>query len=239
MKTMIPCHCARPLLILISWLCLSPPAFAEADPPAPPSGEPSPAAATERRWRVDPRKNLTSKEWAQGIRRPPEVESCFHDLPKGNFVGKVSGLLVVEISDPDANATAKEPVAVQHVIPLEKTAAELKITPDEHEIYDVSYKHYSASTPQGKLAYTTYADANSLDLTFGEDRYGISMIDGACFYDINHLHYDFVRNAENEYLVLTVENPIRLDGAEGNPRHAVLKPGSVLVFTFKKPKPAK
>jgi hypothetical protein len=87
--------------------------------------------------------------------------------------------------------------------------------------------------------YTTYADANSLDLTIGGDRYGISMIDGACSLEINHLDYDFIRNVENEYLVLTVEKPIRLDGAEGDSRHVVLDRGSVLIFTLEKPKPSK
>ena len=201
-----------------------------ADPPVPPAGEPTTKAATERRSRVDPRKNLTEKEWAQGIRRPPEVTSCFQALATGHFVGKVSGLLVVETSSP--NATTKEPVVVKHVLPLENTAAELEISPDENEIYDVSYKDYSASIPQGTLKYTTYADANALDLTIGKDSYRFSVIDGSCEGEIAFLRYDFIRNEENEYLVLTVEKPIRLDGAEGNSRHVVLDPGSVLIFTL-------
>jgi len=234
---MLPYHCARPLVLLISWLCLSSPSLVlAADPPVAPAEEPSAEASAEGAYRISPRKYRRDKDGYHEIERVPELNSCFQDLPKGHFVGKVNGLLVVETSS--LSATAKEPVAVKHLLPFESTTATLEITPDENEIYDVSYKEYSASIPQGTLKYTTYADANALDLTIGKDSYRFSVIDGSCEGEIAFLRYDFIRNEENEYLVLTVEKPIRLDGAQGSTRYAVLKPGSALIFNLKRPKPS-
>lgn len=216
--------------LLIGALCLSLPAFADGNPPTTAANEQSPKDPAESRHRRSPRKYRFSKNGREvnGIERPPEVMSCFHDLRKGRFEGKGSGLLVVDIP-------TKDGARVRHLVPFENTVATLEVTPDEYEIYDVSYKKYSIRSPQGVLSYTTYADANALSLTIGESTYEFSVIDGGCDAEIAFLRYDFLRDEEREYLVLTVEKPIRLDGENDHTKQVVLNPGSVLVISLRKP----
>lgn len=169
-----------------------------------------------------------------GIAR--EVDSCFGNLEQGRFKGTVSGLLVWELSV--ANPPPPGLADVKRLLPLQGAPASLEVVPDEHVVYDVSEKRYRVAVPGGSLTYTTYAAANALRLEIGGEVYGRSSIDGGCDEGIDFLNFDFVQDEKNEYLVLAVTEPLRLDGVKDSAKVAVLSPGSVLVLKFEKPAPS-
>lgn len=167
---------------------------------------------------------------------PPVSPSWFRNMKEGSFVGKASGLLVVDVSNPDA-ATGKSE-AVTRLVPLQCGATTLSFIPDEHEIYDASTKVYSTPFPNGKFVYNTYNGANALAVTIGGDTYEYSHIDGGCDEGMPSLKYEYLQDEKNEYLILVVEKPIRFNGGQDTPGHAMLKTGSVLVFSHERPKSA-
>ena len=57
---------------------------------------------------------------------------------------------------------------------------------------------------------------------------------GGCDEGIEFLNYDFLHDEKNEYLVLTVTEPLRLPAAKDDSKCAVLTPGSVLIFTIQR-----
>lgn len=111
----------------------------------------------------------------------------------------------------------------------------MNIIPDENEVYDVSYKHYSTSLSSTKLIYTSYFESNELRLIYQGETYQASTIEGDCSYEIDGLGYRYQLHMGKEYLILTVKKPIELLGKERT-SSMVLQPGSMLFFSIKCPR---
>jgi len=166
-------------------------------------------------------------------------------MKSGQFAGTTNGVLCF-----------KNPEGKQVILDFQGSNAYLEIEPDPDEVYDISWKNYTAFTTSGKtkIEYHTYAYANSLEIVYREQIFSIDAIDGACDMAIDGLSYTYWAETETEYLILTVKKEIVLsnyrflleknndddDSAEiirkvrSKEQFIRLQPNSVIVFAIKR-----
>lgn len=126
------------------------------------------------------------------------------------------------------------------------------MSPDEDEVYDVSYKKYTGFTTSGKtkIFYSTYARANEIGVTLNNVEYSKSNLDGCSCELIEGVSYRYIQEDRNEYLVLNINKAMPLSNwqyllrNDPNPGHENIKElkkkeriytiqaGSVVVFAI-------
>ncbi|MEO1383290.1 MAG: hypothetical protein AAFV78_08675 [Bacteroidota bacterium] len=151
--------------------------------------------------------------------------SVFHHMPSGHFAGTVNGVFFIQKAD-----------GAEIILDFQGGKAQLDIEYEEEEVYDVSTRTYTGFTTSGRteIQYANYASANALKIILGDKVYQLSLIDGACDMEINHLEYTYKAEKTAEYLILRASEPIYLRTYEQNPERITLLPASTLVFAMKR-----
>ncbi len=164
--------------------------------------------------------------------------SIFNTIDSGQFVGKTTGYLQIDINGKNL------------VLDFQNTETVLDIERDPNVVYDNSTKRYSTHTTTGKtnLIYETYALANILTVILNGEHYRIGTIDGACDMPVLGLSFNYCNEIDIEYLTLFVTKPLELattmrlmqekkisyPEAKKTAKRVTLLPGSTLILTIKK-----
>ncbi len=151
-------------------------------------------------------------------------DSFFQSLKEGNFSGEVSGEL-----------TLKKASGEEMKYGFQKQSARLDIVTDPNEVYDVSRKVYSCSKGGLSVAYSTYAEANAIEINIDKMTCELSLIDGGCDMVINGLEYVYKQTEKQEMLYLFFTGNVGLSQkrTSTDPVYYV-RPGSMLIFTINK-----
>lgn len=152
-------------------------------------------------------------------------KSEFQGLKTGNFKGYISGILWLDHKN-EKNT----------IHSLSADSAFLDIIQDPNNIYDVSFKNYSAKNKELLLLYRTYGMANEIMITIEDNDYYLSLIDGGCDLVIKGLVYEYiVSNDDSELLILHFESDVGLCSTKyySSPE-LFIKKGSTLIFRIKK-----
>ena len=183
--------------------------------------------------------------WGQRSARkePKPFNTVFAKLKKGDFSGTVSGILIL-----------KSKKGKQLILDFQGSKANLRIVPDEDEIYDISYKKYTGFTTSGKtrLLYSTYAMGNEIGVVLNNVEFAKTHLDGCSCEAIEGINYKYVGEKGYEYLILHIDKPITLSNwqyllrNDPDPEHKnldelkkkkriyIVQPNSVIVFTIKR-----
>ncbi len=130
-----------------------------------------------------------------------EFTSAFRNKKAGIFTGTANGVLLFRESG-EKNV----------ILDFQGSASTLVLERDPHEMYDVSYKNYTAFTTSGKtkIEYRNYAMANKLIIFYGNQEFEVGVFDGAYDMVIDGLSYDYMIEKDTEYLILHVEKELML-----------------------------
>lgn len=181
-----------------------------------------------------------SQCYAQQSQDKP-FDSVFKNMRSGHLSGTANGVLFVKQNNDEL------------VLDFQGTEADLSVTADPEEMYDISVKAYSSHTTSGKtsVTYSTYNMANRLEIRLNGIIYSLNFIDGAAHETISGLSYYYKSEKGTEYLVLQVEKEIILSNfyslitasAKNNPdpetikkqeQKLVLLPHSTLTFAIRR-----
>ncbi len=110
---------------------------------------------------------------------------------------------------------------------LQPEKAAFEVVKNVDSIYDCSTKTYSLTSRQLVVRYSYYADSDALNITFGEEAYEVSTIDGGCDTHLGQLCQRYRVSDGKETLVLTAIDDIALH------KSLTLKRGSTIAFTVK------
>ena len=173
--------------------------------------------------------------------------SVFQNMASGKFNGTANGVLLFK----DFNQK-------EVILDFQGSSANLflETTTDTDTYYDVSHKVYTAYTTSGKtkIEYRIYSSANALAISYNNQLFAISLIDGACESVIDGLSYKYMLEKDTEYLILNVRKQVKLSNTfylsveeikaekkradykelKAKERFIYLQPGSVLVFAIKR-----
>ena len=152
-------------------------------------------------------------------------KSEFQGLKTGNFKGYISGILRLDYKNGEKTISS-----------FSADSAFLDIIQDTNNIYDVSFKNYSAKNKELLLLYRTYGMANEIMITIENNEYYLSLIDGGCDLVIKGLGYEYVLTNDNyELLILHFESDVGLCSTKyySSPE-LFIKKGSTLIFWIKK-----
>ncbi|MEO0584418.1 MAG: hypothetical protein AAF135_19550 [Bacteroidota bacterium] len=147
-------------------------------------------------------------------------------MPSGQFAGTINGVFFIQKAD-----------GTEIILDFQGGKAQLDIEEEkEEEIYDVSTRTYTGFTTSGRteIQYANYASANALKIMLGDKVYQLSLIDGACDMEINHLEYTYKAEKTAEYLILRASDSISLRTYEQTPVRITLLPNSTVVFAMKR-----
>ena len=134
-----------------------------------------------------------------------EIKSIF-DNQKGKYSGSISGALFLKRGD----INNKEKLFT--ILDFQGSKAELDVVHEEDEMYDSHYEHFQGYTTSGKshIVYSTYANADQLQIHIGGIIYQITTIDGGCFKKIDGIHSVYYKENNSEYLILKFRKEIEL-----------------------------
>ena len=183
--------------------------------------------------------------WSQRpvYKEPKPFNTVFGKLKKGDFSGTVNGVLILESMN-----------GKQLILDFQGSKANLRIVPDEYEVYDISYKKYTGFTTSGKtkLLYSTYAMGNEIGVVLNNVEFSKTHLDGCSCEVIEGINYKYIEEKESEYLILYINKPITLSNwqylirNDPDPEHKnigelrkkeqiyIVQPNSVVVFAIRK-----
>ncbi|WP_445722399.1 hypothetical protein [Flavobacterium sp.] len=155
--------------------------------------------------------------------------SVFKNLEYGNFSGTINGIVIIKDSENK-----------KYLLDFQGSEAKLEIEKDDNEVYDISYKKYTAKTTSKKttLKYKTYATANGLEIELNGEIFDLSLIDGACDLVINGLEYSYESEKNAEYLIIHFTKEVHLlNSYESKVRKKItIMPNSTIVFAINRNK---
>jgi hypothetical protein len=174
---------------------------------------------------------------------PKPFNTVFAKLRKGDFSGTVNGVLILESENEK-----------QIILDFQGSTANLRIVPDEYEVYDISYKNYTGLTTSGKtkFLYSTYSMGNEIGIVLNNVEFSKTHLDGCSCEVIEGINYNYIEETEYEYLVLYIDKPITLSNwqylirNDPDPEHIniadlrkkeqkyIVQPSSAIVFAIKK-----
>ena len=130
-----------------------------------------------------------------------EFNTVFKNQKSGQYTGTANGVLLLKNTNNN-----------DVILDFQGSSLNLELLPDEDEVYDVSWKNYTAYSTSGKtkIKYRTYAYANELTIDYQNQTFAIGSIDGACDMQIAGLSCTYVAEKETEYLILIVKKELWL-----------------------------
>ena len=132
---------------------------------------------------------------------------------EGEYEGTVNGVLFLKRG---CGQDALNSRNVHTILDFQCGSARLEVIHEKDEIYDSHTESFIGYTTSGKstVNYSTYANANKLQIKIGDDLYEVSTIDGACDSKIPGIEATYHVEKNKEYLVLRFSCKVILDNIQ-------------------------
>jgi hypothetical protein len=143
----------------------------------------------------------------------PQNSTSVFDNRGGEYSGTVNGVIFLRRS---SGEDCKAGRATFTTLDFQRGSARLQVVHDEEEMYDSHTESFVGFTTSARstVTYSTYAQANKLQIKVGGDTYEVSTIDGASDTKVPGIEATYHLEEGREYLVLRFSQEVQLDNVQ-------------------------